>query len=534
MKSRLLLAATLLAFCSAAEGQEVHRWWVEFTDKAGSPYSIENPSEYLSPRALERRNRLGIAVDSLDLPVNPAYLDALRQTGGTVWTVSRWLNGAVLYTPDSTGISATLGALPFVADVKYYSHDSIVRESAHEYLDGTPVEPQPFDTLYGPEYYGLGYSNIDIINGIPLHRAGYKGEGILIGVCDGGFPGMDTLEAFADLRAEGRLVATRDFVYGGDNVFDVHSHGTRVLSNMATCRPGIYVGTAPKASYALCRTEDTFHESPMEELFWAAAMEFLDSLGVDVTNTSLNYISFDNPDWNYPPEALDGQTSYISRAANVAATRGILVVVSAGNTGYNPPPNFSVPADSPEALVVGAIDENGERALFSSYGTTADGRQKPDVMAPGKSIWTILPDGTAMKASGTSFSSPITAGMAACVIERYPTLGPAAWCDSIRAWGDRATAPHSEYGYGTPDFGLALGTGPGVGIGETPQPADDAPILRMELYDATGRCLSVRQSQHSPTLNSQLSILNSPLPRGVYLLRLITPNGTRTRKIVKP
>ena len=124
--------------------------------------------------------------------------------------------------------------------------------------------------------------------------------------------------------------------------------------------------------------------------------------------------------------------------------------------------------------------------------------------------------------------------MAACVIERYPTLGPAAWCDSIRAWGDRATAPHSEYGYGTPDFGLALGTGPEVGIGETPLPADDAPILRMELYDATGRCLSVRQSQHSPTLNSQLSILNSPLPRGVYLLRLITPNGTRTQKIVKP
>lgn len=523
MKTRLLLAATLLAFCSAAEGQEVHRWWVEFTDKAGSPYSIGNPSEYLGPRALERRARLGIGIDSLDLPVSPAYTEALRQTGGTLWAVSRWLNGALLYAADSTGMAATLRSLPGVAHTVYYGVGSLDRVDLPNWNDGEQRTPRAYDRPYSPEYYGLAYDNINTLNGIALHRAGYEGQGMLVGVCDGGFSGVETLAAFAALRNEGRLAATRDFVYGGTDVFDIHSHGTRVLSNLAAYLPGLYVATAPKASYILCRTEDSGSESPVEEYLWAAAVEYMDSLGVDVVNTSLGYRVFDDSSLNYPDEALDGQTAPMTRAANAAALRGILVVVAAGNDGYDPGPNIGVPADSPAALTVGAMERDGWRAVFSSFGPTADGRIKPDIMALGQDVWVVNPDGTLEEVRGTSFASPIAAGMATCVAQRYPTLGPAAWCDSIRSWGDRAAQPDDQYGYGTPDFGLALRGNPPAGIGDTPLSANDEPVLRTELYDIAGRRLPTGES-----------VDPSPLPRGIYFLRLVTPSGTRTKKVVKP
>ena len=512
----------LLTLTGATQAQEMHRWWVTFTDKGSRVYSLAEPSEYLSPRALERRARLGIAVDSLDLPVNPYYLDFLRIAGGTVWAVSRWLNGAVIYAADSIGIAPTLRIQDFVAGVQYYGQASIARTEMEDPPMGIPSLVQPYDTLYGPAYYGLGHYNIGTLNGTGLHRAGHGGEGLLIGVCDGGFPGVESMEVFDQLRQEGRLVATRDFVYGGDSVFDVHSHGTRVLSTMAADLPGLYVGTAPKASYALCRTEDIENESPIEELLWTAAVEYLDSLGVDVVNTSLGYRYYDDPAWNYPPEALDGQTAFMSRAADIAASRGILVVVASGNDGRDPSPNIGVPADSRQALTVGALDHFGDRSVFSSFGPTADGRIKPDVMAPGEQVWVVNPDGTVQEVNGTSFAAPILAGMAACMMGRYPTLGPAAWADSLRAWGSRTEYPDDEQGYGTPDFGLALRGTPAVGIGDSPRITDDAPILRMELYDATGRCLSVSK-------NADLS----PLPCGIYFLRLVTPDGARTRRLVK-
>lgn len=543
MQTRTLILASLLAIGTFAPAQVVHRYWVAFTDKVGTPCTINNPSEYLSQRALDRRVRMHIGIDSLDLPVNPAYTEALRQTGGIVWTVSKWLNGAVFYAADSSGMESTLWALPFVASVEYYGQGSLQRGEVEEWFFGHPATAQTCDTLFGPDYYGLGHYNINTMNGIPLHRGGYQGEGVLVGVCDVGFPGVDTLEAFATLRDEGRLVATRDFVYGGNHVFDVHSHGTRVLSNMAAYLPGIYVGTAPRASYILCRTEDVGGESPLEEYFWAAAMEYLDSMGVDIVNTSLGYRYFDDDSRDHSPATLDGRTAPMTRAANAASSRGILVVVAAGNEGYDPAPNIGVPADSPAALTVGAIDHEGLRALFSSFGPTADGRIKPDVMSPGESVWVVNPDGSVQQVNGTSFASPILAGLAACMMQRHPTLGPAAWCDSLRAWGSLATNPDNENGYGVPDMGLALRDTQEVNLiavdGNVlrlhPNPATDyvrlplegsAASSRIELYDATGRRLFLLISP-APHLDL------STLPRGTYLLRLITPTTTRTARLVK-
>lgn len=541
---RLTLATLLLmAAAGTATAQEVHRWWVRFADKAGSPYTLESPSEYLGPRALERRARLGVGIDSTDLPVSPAYTDALRREGYRIWAASRWLNGVLVYTSDSSSVDATLRALPGVEGVEYYGVGSLTRTEIPDWTDGMPVAPQPYDSLYTPEYYGLGYDNINTLNGIGLHRAGYEGQGLLVGVCDGGFSGADTLEVFSTLRSEGRLVAVRDFVYGGDRVFDLHSHGTRVLTNLAADVPGLYVGTAPKAAYILCRTEDLGGESPVEEYLWAAAMEYMDSLGVDVVNTSLGYLTFDDTRWDHPAEALDGQTAPMTRAANAASTRGILVVVSAGNNGIGPGPSIGAPADSPLALVVGAIGHDGQRTPFSSHGPTADGRIKPDVMALGQDVWVVNPDGTLEEVRGTSFSSPIMAGMAACMVQRYPTLDPTAWADSLRAWGNLASHPLDDYGYGVPDFGLALRGGPTLNIDGAdgnvprlyPNPATDCveivgddgrPASRVEVFDALGRRLLFLDS---PTRRIDLSLL----PRGTYLLRLTSPTASHTARIVK-
>ena len=540
MKKIIVLLLCLLPTLLPAQNDMRYRYWVQFADKQGTPYTVNNPSVYLSQRALDRRARLGIAIDSLDLPVNPTYVQAVAATGGTVWSVSKWLNGVVLYIVDSTGVEDMLRAMSFVDDVQFYGRGSIQRANVWEWSYGDNPSAAEFDTLFGPEYYGRGYPNINMLNGSVLHRAGYDGEGVLVGVCDGGFPGVDTMQYFEVLRNEGRLVATRDFVYGGTQVFDVFSHGTEVLSTMATYLPGIYVGTAPKASYVLCRTEDAEYETPLEEFFWAAAVEFMDSLGVDVVNASVGYTTFDDPSWDHPAVAFDGRTTPISRAAETASNRGILVVLAAGNDGRNPGPNIGVPADSPSALTVGAVNSNGVRSVFSSYGPTADGRIKPDVMALGDDVWLINRFGKMQMDDGTSFASPIMAGMAACLMQRYPTLGPAAWCDSIRSWGSLAGNPDNMKGYGIPDFGRVSFN---VGIHNLqvtntelliyPNPANERLTVSGLTDNATLQVLDVYgRVVGTPSLTD--GVVNvSALKPGVYLLRAMDTGATVTIKFIK-
>ncbi|MBR1516830.1 MAG: S8 family serine peptidase [Bacteroidales bacterium] len=452
----LLIAVFFVSTLSWAQGDTNDYYWVHFTDKKGTPYSVGQPTKFLSQRSIERRQRLKIAVDSLDLPVSPDYIKALVKTGAKIHNVSKWLNGATVIATDKE--VAKIAKLKFVDTVQRYNRRAaLVDTTTMHYTAGRDT----FSILYNKydsNYYALAYSQIRQLNGLEVHRQGFEGQDVLIGVCDGGFPGVDTLTVFDSLRRSGRIVATRDFVSHRPSVYLANDHGTMVLTTMAGYIPGRYVGTAPKASYALCITEDTHTESPVEELDWVAAAEFLDSLGADVINSSLGYLGFWDTTLNHHYKDLDGQTAFMSIGGEIAATRGILCVNSAGNEGRNGQHSISVPADAEHILSVGAVWANGTIAGFSSYGSTYDNRVKPDVCAQGVWVYVSSPAGGYLRANGTSFSSPIMAGMMACLRQAAPTKSVADLCRAIRLSGSLYDQVNNRYGYGIPDCMKALRT----------------------------------------------------------------------------
>ncbi|MBR1792633.1 MAG: S8 family serine peptidase [Bacteroidales bacterium] len=454
MKHLSFLILLLMTIAVSAQNDTNNYYWVEFANKKGTPYTIDKPDQYLGQRALERRQRLGISIDSTDLPVNPKYLKEIAKKGAKIHNVSKWMNGTtVIATPEQ---AERLQQLDFVTSVNLYSRRAAqVDTTTNKYSAGRDTNTINYKD-YDSNYYSLGYPQIKQLGGIRLHQQGYEGQGVMIGVCDGGFPGVDTLSVFASLRNEGRIVDTRDFVAHRTSVYCANDHGTMVLSTMAANIPGRYVGTAPKADYVLCITEDTWTESPIEELNWVSAAEYLDSLGVDIINSSLGYQGFDDTALRHRYEDLNGTTAIMSRGAEIAASRGILCVNSAGNEGRNGEHSLSVPADAEHILSVGAVWSNGTIAGFSSYGATYDHRVKPDVCAMGVMAYVASPLGGYLRANGTSFSSPIMAGMMACLRQAAPEASVADLCRAVRMAGNYADRVNNRYGYGIPDCGRAL------------------------------------------------------------------------------
>lgn len=444
----------LLSLGAMAANDTNDYYWVKFADKAGTPYTIDNPSKYLSQRSLDRRQRLNIAVDSIDLPVNPSYVKDVAKTGAKIHNVSKWLNGTTVIATEKQ--VQKIEELSFVVSVRRYNRRAVLADTATINYDKGRDTVVNVHNKVDSLYYALGYSQIRQLNGIRLHRRGFEGQGVLVGVCDGGFPGVDTLGVFDSLRRSGRIIATRDFVVHRPSVYLADAHGTMVLTTLAGYVPGQYVGTAPQADYALCITEDNRTESPVEELNWVSAAEFLDSLGVDVINSSLGYRGFWDTTLNYKFENLDGMTAFMSIGGEIAATRGILCVNSAGNEGSQGKHSISVPADAEHILSVGAVWSNGNISGFSSYGSTYDDRIKPDVCAQGVFVYVAAPAGGYIRAHGTSFSSPIMAGMMACLRQAAPNASVEELCKTIRLSGSIADHANNRYGYGIPDCGKAL------------------------------------------------------------------------------
>lgn len=544
MKYKLItLCVLLLAGVGVLHAQQVYKYWVSFTDKAHSPYTLDNPSSYLSHRALLRRQRQNIAFDSLDLPVSPSYVSRLKQAGFGILFQSKWFNGVAVYLPDSVGPEA-FSQFPFVASVVLYDHTSLLQPDTILSETGFSLPYNPSPTPFSSQYYGGGFTQINQLNGQFLHAQGYEGQGIIIGMNDTGFPGVDNANTFAALRDEGRLLATRDFVWPVENnVFSLHSHGTHTLSTIATLMPGFYVGTAPLASFVLCRTENTFSETPLEEYSWVAAAEYLDSLGADIISSSLGYYEFDDTACSYTLSDLDGRTAIISRGAATAVGRGMLVVTSAGNDGFANPQHLGVPADVPEVLSVGAVDDDGIVSFFSSHGPTAAGVVKPDVLALGQRVISATPYGRYQRTDGTSLSCPIMAGMMACLWQRYPGLTPRQLCDSVRAWGSMASAPDSLGGYGIPDFSKALRQG-GLDVKSSSE-ADfllyPNPVGRQQtvslVYESIGSHLAVFDAWGREVLSRKVgqgpvTFSTQALAPGVYHVVLTTARGVASRRLV--
>ena len=439
-------------------GGKCYIWRYTLKDKQGSPHSLEHPGRWLSHKAVERRKRQGIALDSTDLPVSAKYLRQIenslsqRQQGErrskAEWVIvgtSRW-NNTVLVRSNDTTLLRHLATLDCITQSQcvWTSPDSIDRYVKHTYHETF----NPWDSIKGVTY-GNGKDQLEMLQGQRLHNIGLRGKGMTIAVLDGGFQNVNVIPAFM----RGNIIGTKDFVYPNSPFFYQETdHGTKVLSAMAANVPNVLIGTAPEARYWLLRCEDQQTEQPVEEDYWAMAAEFADSAGVDIINSSLGYNDYDSiPDY-YHQRDLDGQTALISRTASMLAKKGIILVNSAGNSGMGPWKKISFPADANDILTVGAVNMEKKNAPFSGVGATQDGRVKPDVMALGSPASLISGRGSIIRDMGTSFSTPLVAGLVACLWQALPEKTALEIIELVRQTGSNAKDPDNIFGYGIPNF----------------------------------------------------------------------------------
>ena len=437
------LAIALLATGASAQ-QDTLKYRISLKDKAATEYSLKKPEKYLSAKAIERRRKQNLPIDSTDLPVCRKYIDEIRKQGVKIVVTGKWDNFVTVSCNDTTLIDR-IAALPFVLSTeKVWISPGAGKPSMATERDSVLNQP----TIHPDSIYGRAITQIQMSNGDKLHEAGFKGQGMTIAVIDAGFHNVDKITAMQNIR----ILGTKDFVNQQADIFAESSHGMSVLSCIGMNRPDIMTGTAPEASFWLLRSEDEYSEHLVEQDYWSAAVEFADSVGVDVINTSLGYYSFDDKSKNYKYRDLDGRHALMSRQASHIADKGMILVCSAGNSGAGSWKKITPPGDADNVLTVGAIDKRAVLATFSSVGNTADHRVKPDVVAVGVGSDVIRTDGNQGRANGTSFSSPIMCGMATCLWQACPTLTAKEVIELVRRSGDRAGFPDNIYGYGVPDM----------------------------------------------------------------------------------
>jgi serine protease AprX len=538
---RVLLAGILLILASTlwVHGQGTtysYFYRVYLKDKGGNIPGNFTLSALLSSRSIERRQKTGISLpDITDLPVWTDYLDQITSKGFTLHCTSKWLNTALFKTQTRADINILL-SLPFVSDVKIVKIPG-TKGNFNDKLDFTIEQSViPFDRP------------ITMVNGGTLHNQGFDGTNVLIAILDGGFTNADKISSLSDLRNRGGIKSTYDFINKNNSVFNANIHGCAVLSILAGNIPDQIAGSAPGADYLLLKTEDVFSEFPCEEDFWAAGAEFADSAGADVISSSLGYFNFDDPTLNYKYSDLDGKTAFVTRAADMAVSKGIVVVNSAGNERDGVWKRIIFPADGINVEAAGAVDGNNNISTFSSAGPSADGRVKPDNAAMGVAVPIQVDTGPVVLGSGTSFSCPVLSGMAACLLQALPAAVNTDIVQVFHSSADRYAHPDSLYGYGIPDMGKALALLqdkylkiPDEDVSVYPNPTTgnievifrQAPgTLTIEIVTLTGKLIF---KQIFPEFAGRILKINELQTReqGMYFVRLTTEKGKTVHKIIK-
>ena len=441
---RLLTLFILFPLLSFSQDDISVKLWITFEDKGTYVISDFSSSDLFSARAIERREKQNIPLHYSDLPLSADYVNTLQDLGFNILNKSKWFNGV---TASYTGVNAdallTLDFIKQVDTLQFFFDLSDVRQSSK------------FDDISFESDYGDALNQIDMIAGVNLHEQGYQGQGMHIAVLDAGFRKTNEIDAFTHLYANNQILGTWDYVDGESSVYEDNYHGMSVLSVIGGYLEDEFMGTAPKASFWLLRTEDAGSETLIEEYNWAVAAEFADSAGVDIINSSLGYTTFDIESQNHTYADMDGKTTVISRAATMASRKGMIVCNSAGNSGNNPWYHIGAPADADSILSVGSVNGDRQASTFSSYGPSSDGRVKPSVSAQGGGTIVITSSNTIASSNGTSFSSPIIAGMTACLWQSHYDKSNMQIIDAIIESAHLYQNPDNQLGYGIPNYSLA-------------------------------------------------------------------------------
>ena len=510
--------------------------FVFFKDKPNKSIFYANPLSELTQKALNRRIALGISLNDQDAPIEQSYIQNIQNLGFTVTDYSKWLNGvAVNATPSQI---VTLQAQSYVQSVESFARNSStgtksMNHNKWENFNNTNKNLTTFD-------YGSGSEQIDQVNIRPLHLAGYTGTGVSIAVIDTGFPTVNTGSAFARLWINNRIKASYDFVTKSNDVYNpaLNVHGSVVLGAIGGYIQNSFVGAAPDADFYLYRSENSTVEIPEEELYWIEAAEEADRKGVDLITTSLGYSTFDDPRYNYEYSDMNGSTSFIARAAEIASNKGIFVLIAAGNSGQQPWHYILTPADNAHVFTIGSVDSTGNSSGFSSFGPNASGITKPDGSTRGTATTTVFNNSTTV-ANGTSIATPIAAGGVACLIQAFSNMNRDLMKNRLRQTASLFPSHTNQMGYGILNFGSfyngTLSTSESVKkqkVAIFPNPvksilniASENDVLSLEVYDNLGRLIIKN--------NQQKSLQIEHFPKGTYYLKIQTKDKVYYEKFIK-
>ena len=537
MKTLAVLALFFIHFATFAQTEDA---WVYFNSKPDSQQYLNNPLTMLTQRSLDRRVAQNIALDFNDIPVSQSYIDQVEAASGiSVMAKSKWLNA--LHIRGSIAQINALTSFPFVSRVDF-ADKSLNLPSKNTTPQTMSSVNKTMETT-SDFNYGNSLNQIQMLNGQVLHQQNYTGSGKIIAVMDGGFPAVNTIAPFARLRDNNQILGGYDYVNRNENFYTGISHGTLVLSTMGGYSDGQLVGTAPDASYYLFITEDGNNEGPLEESLWVEAAEEADRLGVDVITTSLGYSTFDNLNYSHTYADMNGTTTFSARGLDIAFSRGMICVVSAGNEGNKPWHYITTPSDALYALTIGAVKADRDFAAFSSYGPSSDGRVKPDVAAQGQAAVVSNTTGSIVTANGTSFSGPIMAGMVASLWQALPEKTNSEIVQLIKESASIYNNPNDQIGYGIPDFSAALNAALSVDQLQKaqflvyPNPANSTVSIafpagfetaNIVLYDTLGHKV-MQQQITAQTANINVGNLNS----GVYFYQIESNGNIQKGKLIR-
>lgn len=428
------------------------RYIVQFKDKGTNPYSLSNPGSYLTQRSIDRRTRYSIAIDSTDLPITPGYIDSVRLAGSvTILNKSKWLNSVSIQTTDAAALTK-INSFPFVQSVTYIAARTAGSQGKFENEEPGVLQQREQNILADVFNYGASYNQVHIHNGEFLHNIGLRGQGMVIGMLDGGFRNYLTLSSLDSARINGQILGVYDFVVKDSSVVEDDQHGSQTMSTIAANIPGTFIGTAPKASFYLFRTEFGPTEYPIEEHNWVCGAERVDSLGGDLISSSLGYANeMSDTSLDHTYSQMNGNTIMTSIGADLAAKKGMLVVNAAGNEGNRPWHYILSPADGDSVMAVGAVRSDGWAAELTSHGPTSDGQVKPDVASIGQGTIVQYSNGVIAGGNGTSFACPNMAGLTTCLWQGFREFNNMRIIDALRRAGNRFNNPNDSIGYGIPD-----------------------------------------------------------------------------------